>query len=335
MSLSTNLSIFPGFKPGQSFTPPAKPVRSPTWNYKETAKWNNSRQQAINGRVSVIQYWINPLWTWEWMYGYLPDDPSGTAYGLGLNPFYAQPIPATDKGTLQGFFNGMRGSSQFAYQPPDYAVGGNMTITAVSGVNAGTTGLFTIYGANTAQLGQYAAINGLPGGGGAGFLNGQNLPIIACSPNYIVVYFAHANFAFTVQSAGTVFYGQLLQPADGNNNSELVHTIGAFPTLPLTGTVPTPYTLVTESVQLIDLSTLVVTADGSTVSPSLYSVQAADSVAPYQGLVITFASGPTPPITVAFNYYYVCRFEEDTQEYENFMTMLYSCSKFMFEQDRL
>lgn len=328
MSLSTALSIFPGFKPGQSFVPPAKPVRSPTWNYKETAKWNNSRQQAVNGRVSVVKYWINPLWSWEWVYGYLYDDPSGAAYNLGLNPFYPQPIPATDFGILKGFYNGMQGGNLFAYQPPDSVVGGSMTVTAVSGANAGTNGLFTLYGTNTASLGQIASISGL---GTATFLNSQNLEILACSANWIMVYFAHANYALATDS-GTVFCGQPLAAADVNNNSELVHTIGSYPTLPLTGTPPA-HTLVTESVQLIESSTLVVKANGA--APPSYTVAAADTVAPYQGLVLQFSSVPTPPITWAGNFYYPARFSEDTQDYDNFLSMLFACSKCAFEGDRL
>jgi hypothetical protein len=323
MSLSTTMPIFPGFKPGQSFTPPTRPVRSPMWNYIETAKWNNSRQQAINGRVSLIKYWINPLWTWEWTYGYLYDDPSGGAYGLGLNPFYPQPIPATDKGILQGFYNATGGGSLFAYQPPDSVQGGSMTPTSVVGVSD----IFTIYGANTARQGQIATFSGLTG---ATFLNSQNLTILACSPLWIQVYFSHANYPQTADS-GSVFCGQLLN-VDGNLNAEITHPIGAYPTLPLSGTPPT-YTLVNESVQLIDCSTLVVTAEGGSV-PS-YTLEAADTISPYQGLVINFASAPSNPITVSFNYYYACRFSEDTLEMSNFMTALYACSKFSFEQDRL
>jgi hypothetical protein len=310
---------------------PNNPSRYPAWNYKETPKWNNSRQQAINGRSSVIKYWTNPLWDWEWTYGALFDDPSGDAYGIGLNSFYPQPIPATDKQILQGFFNGMGGGATlFAYQPPNSVVGGTMTVTAVSGLNAGTNGLFTVYGANTASVGQTASIDLSTG---ATFLNG-NLTVLACSPNWIIVYFAHANYALTA-ATGTVFCGQLLNPADGNLNCELIHTTGAYPTL-LGGTpvgTPTQFTLTNESVQIIDSATLVVMANGST--PPSYTVAPADSIAPYQGLVLQFSSTPTPPVTAAFTYYVPARFSEDTQEYENFSAMLFACSSVKFEQDRL
>jgi hypothetical protein len=323
MSLTTSLAIFPGFKPGQSFTPPPTPIRAqPSWNFKETAKWNNSRQEAINGRVSVVKYWNNPKWDWEWIYSFMSDDPSGQAYGIGLNQFYPQPIPATDLGVLKGFYHAMQGANMFAYQPPDCVIGGNMSITAVSGAG----NLFTLYGANNAQLGNYANISGL---GPTSFLDG-NRQVLACSPLYITVYLAHADYALTADS-GSAFIGQLLSPADANNNSELVHTIGAYPAIPLTGTPPTA-TLATESVQLIDSSTLQVQANGTTVSTITLPV---NTVPNYQGLVLNFASAPTPPIVAAFSYYYPVRFSEDTQEYENFSAMLYSCSSVKMEQDRL
>jgi hypothetical protein len=325
MSLTTPLSVFPGFKPGQSFALPPNPIRHSTWNYKETAKWNNSRQQAINGRAFVLRYWTNPLWDWEWTYGsVLFDDPSGEFYGL--NPFYPQPIPATDKQILQAFYNSMQGGSQFAYQPADSLVGGTMTITGVYGNN----NLFTIYGANTASLGQIASISGLTG---ANFLNAQNLTVLACSPTWILVYFVHANYAYTADS-GTAFCGQPLT-VDANNNAELVHTTGAFPTL-LSGApvgTPTQYTLVTESVQLIDSATLVVKANGG--APPSSTLLPADTVAPYQGLVLQFSSAPTAPVTAAFRYYYPARFSEDTQELSNFMALLWTCSSVQFSQDRL
>lgn len=327
MTLSTVLPIFPGFKPGQSFTGVPTPVRSPTWNFKETAKWNNSRQQAVNGRVSVVKYWSNPLWDWDWTYGFIIDDPSGQNYG-GVNSFYPQPIPATDLGILKGFYNGMSaGGNNFLYQPSDYQVGGVMTATAYSCTN----NIVTYYGANTAQLGQYAFFNA------GGPLFHSNLPILFCGPTFISCYSGStANIGITAITPGTIQCAQLLSPTDGNWNTELVHTIGAYPTLPLTGTPP-QYTLVTESVQVIDISSLLVYANGGPLTSSYYSVLPADTVSPYQGIILNFSvSGtPTPPVTASFNYYKLCRFSEDAQEWENFLALLYSASSVKFEEDRI
>jgi hypothetical protein len=40
------------------------------------------------------------------------------------------------------------------------------------------------------------------------------------------------------------------------------------------------------------------------------------------------------PIIASYSYYYPCRFSEDTQDYENFMTMLHLCSSVKFDQQR-
>lgn len=323
MNLTSVLPIFPGFKPGQSWTAPGVPARAPGWRFKETDKWNNSSNQAINGRMSVVKYWLNPLWDWEWNYGYLKDNPTD------LNPFYPLPIPATDLGVLRGFHGAMQGrGNQFLYQPPDSSIGGTMSITAVG--PAGVANLWNLYGTNNASLGQLASISGLSG---ADWLNGENLTVLAggATFGYITVYFAHAAYPFTADS-GTAFCGQVLAAVDSNNSCELLHTYGAYPTMPLTGTPPA-FTLTTESVQVIDQDSLRVMANGGS-SPG-YTLLPADSYAPYQGLVLQFDETPTAPVTYSANFYYACRFSDDSMNWENFQTMLYLCSKFDFEQDRL
>lgn len=270
--------------------------------------------------MSVVKYWVNPLWDWEWTFGFLLDDPSGQNY-MGMNSFYPQPIPSTDLGILKAFRTATQGGgNNFLYQPPDYQVGGLATITAYSCTND----LVTFYGTNTAQLGQYALFSGGP-------LNGQNLQVLQCNPTFISVYNVMANTGITAMT-GAAFCGQVLGSADANHNIELRHTIGSYPTLPLTGTPPAS-TLVTEAVQVIDLASLTVYAAGSPVTPA--SVLPADTIPGYQGLVLNFSGGVSDPITAAFNYWYYARFSEDTQDYENFLAMLWSCSSVRFEQDRL
>lgn len=322
MTLTTNVPIFPGFKPGQSWTAPGVPARAPTWQFKETIKFNNSRQQSTSGRMSVLKYWPNPLWDFEWRYGYIKDNPQDQ------NTFYPYPIPATDLGVLRGFYGLVQGGGQFLYQPPDSTYGGVMTVTGVASV-PGTTNLFNLYGTNNASLGHTASISGLSG---ATFLNNQNLQVIGGGAGfgYIEVYIVHAAYPFAPDS-GTAFCGQLLT-VDSNNNAELTHTYGAWPTIPLTGTPPMS-ALITESVQVIDSTSLIIKANGG--SPPSSTLQPADSVAPYQGIVLEFSSTPTAPVVASFDWWYICRFAEDTVEWENFQAMLWSQSKFSFEQDRI
>ncbi len=327
MSLTMSAPIFPGFQPGQTFTPPGTPIRAPQWNYKVSDQYQNFRNRSVNGITRTVEYWPNPLRLFEWTYGYIYDDPTGVMANLGAaSTFYAQPIPATDFQMLRSFWNGMKGGGNvFLFQPPDSVVGGNATINAV----AGTGNFWTLYFTTSPlfALGLYAYISGLST---ATWLNGQTLEILGVTPNSITVYFAHGNLAKTAD-AGSVFVGQQLAAVDANLNTELVHQIGSYPTLPLAG-APYPFTQVTESVQVIDSSSLYVIANGASVAPTLEPV---DTIAPYPGLELTFGSSPATPILAQFNYWYPCLFSEDTQQWENFMTMLWMASAVKFEQQRL
>lgn len=329
MSLTTNVPIFPGFQPGQTFVPPGTPIRAPKWNYKVTAQYKNFKQRAVNGLTRTTKYWPNRLRLFEWTYGYLYDDPTGVAYNLGPHSsFYSQPIPATDFQILDSFYGSLfGGGDQFLFQPPDSVVGGSATINAVFGSGNFWTLFFTT--SPLFALGLYATFTGLTL---ATFLNGQTLEVLATGPNSITVYFVHAPQAKAAET-GSAFVGQLLEPVDSNNNTELRRTIGSFPNLPLTGT-PYSMTQVTESVQVINTTGLHVYANGVNVDGS-YTITAADTVAPYSGLVLTFGAPPTPPLIAGFPYYFPCRFSEDTQEYENWLTMLYMASAVKFEQDRI
>jgi hypothetical protein len=212
------------------------------WNVKETATWNMGRQQAVNGRVVVTEYWPNALWKWEFVYGmesgYLDDNPANIR---SISPSNA---PYTDLDLLKGFYCAMKGGgTEFVYQPPDYQV-----VT------------------------------------------------------------------------------QALTNPDANNNVELVHQIGGYP---YNGSM----VQVTEAVQVIDNASLIVYANGTPTGA--YSLQAANSISPYQGIVLHFTGTPATPITATFNYYYLCRYSEDTQDYENFMAMLWGCSSVKIEQVRI
>jgi len=322
LSLTTNVPVFPGFIPDQvGGAAVTYPVRSPTWNIKKTPKWNNVRHQAVNGRMLVVKYWANPLWDFELAYGYIKDNPADQA------AFYPTPIPYTDYQILSGFYNGMQGGgNEFAFTPPDSVVGGTFTTSAVSG----TSNYWTIYVNNTLSAGLYAILSGFTT---TTWLNGQILPIIRATPTYIVVYYVHANQALVNEAAGHVIAGQSLATPDSNNNIPLINTTGGYPTLPLGGT-PTVTNPVTEATQLIDAASLSVYANGTLVG-SGYTIQPADSIAPYGGLVLNFTSAPSSPVMALFNYYYLCRFSEDSQEFENFMTGLWMCSSLKFEQVRI
>jgi hypothetical protein len=327
--MSITYPIFPGLAPAQSYVLPKLPIRSPKWNFKETAKWNNERQQAVNGRLIVIKYWNNPLWSWEWAYGYVKDRPTDS------NPFYTVPIPATDFEVLKGFFNGMQaGGNEFAYQPPDSVRGGNFTITAVQApvngvaiLTSSTPQFFT-----QIRLGDNAACFGFSV---ATWLNGKVGTVIAFNQSAATITLAvttggtHA----LVSDTGTAKCGQSLSAPDANGNVEIVQTVGSYPNTISSSPVTT---LVTESVQLMDTSLLTIFDATGTSLSSHFTLANPNTVSPYAGYVAQFGSySPTLPISAGMTYYYLSRFSEDTQEYENFMSQLWLCSSVKFEQERI
>lgn len=317
--MSISFPVFPTLQPGQSYITPGKPLRGPGWSVKKTPTWNNERQQTTSGRTLVVKYWVNPLWKWEFTYEVIFDNPNYP------NPFYTIPFPATDLEILQSFYCGMEGmGNEFAYQPPDSARGGSFTITSA----AATTANIAVLGINTSvpvtqlRLGDSLHISGLST---ATYLNAGNGTVIGIDPVNSKVTLSistSGTHAFTIDS-GTAVGGQVLSPPDGSGNCELVNSVGNFPY----SITPAP-TIVTstEAVQLVDATTLHVYSNGTNVDAH-YTLAAANSIAPYQGLVLQFGGFTVgAPLTASFSYYYVCRFSEDTQEFENFMAMLWKAT---------
>ena len=335
--MSITQAIFPGLAPDQTYNRLLTPVRSPKWNWKETMTWNNKRQQAVNGRVVVVKYWPNPLWKWEYTYGYVKDR---TFEG---NPFYTPlPVPATDFEILKGFYAGTQGGgNEFAYQTPDTLRGGSLEAVQVQPGPTSNSAILSILATGLIVPSQLKLSDTFYATGftsTATFLNSKNLTVLQ-----IYLQSPGASF-FNILVSGSFTYsggivggqtaslvgGQPLAAADANFNVELINTIGSYPST----LVGAPLmNLVTESVQLIDTSTLVV-YDGVGGTPS-FTLNQPSTVAPYTGYVMTFASAPTVPIRAAFQQYYLCRFSEDTQDYENFMSTVWLAKSVKFDQVRI
>ena len=329
--MSISYDIFPITPPGQSLDVDQSATRGPSWNLKQTPKWNTHLKRAVNGRSLSIKYWNNPLWNFEFTFEVMVDDPS-KPYSL-----YTVPIPATDFEIIKSFYHNMQGQgNQFAYQPFDSVVTGTLTAATVSAGPAGTGTATILLNSNQADNIRLGNTYYASGFSIATFLNTKNVTVIEISNNTltnrttIVVSGSFTNTGATSVDSGTLVGGQPLAAADANNNIELVHTVGNYPT---TITSNPTVKLITESVQLIDTSTLAV-YDGSGNGLS-FTLNNPDTVAGYTGYVMHFSSTPTPPIRAAYTWFYLCRFSEDTQEYENFITMLWSCSSVKIIQDRI
>lgn len=337
--MSVGYPIFPGFKPGHSTIAPPMPIRAPKWNYKESLNWENYPQRSVSGRTTVTKYWSNPLRNFEWTYGYIVDNP------LNPNSFYAQTdlavVPNTDFEMLKAFYNGMQGTgNQFAFTPPYYKVGGTWKIGGITFAAASVT--FTGLPAGTAVA--LASSVGLPLlvlNSASSAINGLYLTILSVNTGSNTVTCAYSGGSGSVGAAGVITFGAVLQNPDANNNVELTYTSGSYPNLSgesYAGSVVT----VVESVQLIDTSTLVVyDGNGNNINGD-YTLAAPNSItpplvyAPYVGYVLQFGSNTiTPPITATYSLYYLCRFSEDTQQFENFLTMLWMASTIKWQQERI
>lgn len=323
--MSISIPIFPTLVPGQSYTQPSRPLRYPSWNIKKKANFSNEKQQTVSGRVYVVSYWTNPLWDWELTYESIRDDPNNP------NPFYTAPIPATDLELLEAFYCAMKGQGgEFAYQPPDSLRGGSFTATSVivSVANIAVIGINPAVSVSRLRLGDGLHCSGFST---ATYLNGGNGTVISRDVinNKVTLSISTSGTHAFVSDTGTLVGGQPLLATDVNDNTEVVNTIGSYPT---TIAASPTVNIVTEPVQLADFTGAIAYCNGTSVG---YTLNQPNTVAPYSGYVLHFASAPSTPITLAYQYYYLCRFSEDTQEYDNFMAMLWSCNSVKISQVRM
>lgn len=324
--------IFPTLTFGQFYTKPGDPVRGPGWSVKRSATWSNQRNVLPSGRQYVVKYWPNPLWKWEFTYEVILDDPSNN------NPFYGTPpMPATDFETLQSFFVSMQGQGvEFAYQPPDAVRGGSFTMLAFQTQSADVPKVWFDPSVPVTQLKLgdilwFSGTNPLQ--------NGYGTVIAIDAVQNAATFVEHGLGSWGYETiVGNAVGGQPLFSKDFNGNIEIVNSVGSFP-IPATSPTPEFNAFTAEAVQLLDTTTLNIYGAGTNLN-SLYTLAPADTIQKadftaqaainpyYEGVVAQFGSNSIAngPITASFTYYYICRFSEDTQEYENFMTTLWNAT---------
>jgi hypothetical protein len=298
----------------------AQVLRGLTWNVKRAPLYNNIVHESSNGhRISVAQY-TNPLWQWEWMWGYLKN-----------NPFDIQSAtsPYTDLKVLEAFYQYTLGQSgEFLYAPSDSVFGGSAAVTSV----AIASNVATLLVNNSYQPGMWASFTGLTGGS---FLNGKSAQLLATTPTSISFAFTHANYGPAADS-GTAIAGSLLLHPDAGNNTELTHMLGGIPAAYAPGGIAL---LVSESVQELNGAFPVIYVNGTAKFRGTdYNFSGPSTVAPYDGCVITwtgYAVQPTDVIVAAYTYFYHCVFAEDSLDFENFLYNLWQLKSLKFKQIRI
>lgn len=332
------MPILPIIFPGQNTNIPAgtNAFRGPAWSVKKKPEYYSILQHATSGRTTVVTLARNPLWYWEFTFELILDDPNRP------NKFFTIPFPATDIEELTSFYSKVHGVGLFAYQPPDSARGGSFT--AIS-VNVPTNGLAAIVTDGATPVTNLKLNDILVGNGftSATYLNGVTATVVGINPliNAFTVSAPTSGTHSLVSDTGKMAGGQLVS-VDSSNYCELVNALGTYPLTISSSAAPN---MVVESVQLIDIQTLafyangvfypnyVITKDYSKIGSAIY-ITKGQGVAPYSGITVKFNSTPAAPITAAFNYYYLCKFSDDTQDYENFLAYLWSCSSIKIQQTK-
>lgn len=110
---------------------------------------------------------------------------------------------------------------------------------------------------------------------------------------------------FLYQPRESAVVGQPLSQPDANGYVELVYSLGPF---------------FAESVQELNGANPTIYA-GATDITSTCTFYAADSIAPYSGIVLAstdFSPSPPAALSADFNFYYRCRFDADKYSFEEF-----------------
>ena len=330
------LPVLPIAFPGQNTSSPPNTFRGPSWSVKKSAEYSSILQHTTAGRTTVVTLARNPLWHWEFTFEVILDDPNRP------NAFFTIPFPATDMEELTSFYSSVQGAGTFAYQPPDSARGGNFVATSV---NVPTNGLAAITTDGTTPVTNLKLGDVLVGNNftSATYLNGASATVVGINPliSAFTVSVVTSGTHALVSDTGNIVGGQLLS-VDVNNYVELVNTIGTYP---LTISTSPSTRMAVESVQLIDVETLAfysngvffpnykITRDFSKTGRALY-ITKGQGIAPYSGVTVQFQASTTAPVTASFNYYYLCKFSDDTQEFENFTTTLWANSAIKIQQTK-
>jgi hypothetical protein len=270
----------------------------------KTPEFRTLDQTASNGASVSIPQYVNPIWHFTLVYNYLDD--------LWLSPnntlAYA---PYTDFQTLMGFFLARRGKGDdFLFlDSTDYSP---------AGVRGGVwrpntlfpTGSVIIDRNGHAQLATTGGTSGTdyPQFSTGGTTTTDGVTTVTLTP---VIWTDQGFFPKGWPNAPVQL--SVVQDAAGNYYSPIQRSVGGLFTEDITDLVP---------------NTLQVYENGSpTPQFAPYRIGGPGLGVPgasYGGLYLAWTNAPTQPVTATFQFYFRLKFEEDTQDFEQWLQNIWT-----------
>lgn len=281
------------------------------WDRGKTPSYNNARRVMTSGRRSVTPFMVYPRWNFELSYEVMPD----TRYLSGMNI-----VLDTVQSIVDLYKETQGGAQAFLYHDPDdyHVVGG--TIATADGVTLQWPFMAPVMGTVIEPAGQ-----------------------------------VDLSFLFSFTAPGAISGNQIHLPGHGL-------TTGQYPPMFISntgGSLPgglaasTPYWPIVIDANHIELASSYTNAIGSTPitlssagtgtdtlskgyaiydNGTIVNPGSASLTLPNQ---IVFVSAPTSghAITADFDYYFVCRFDDDKMDLSEFSNRLYELQKLNFSSE--
>lgn len=269
-------------------------VKGLTWTVLRTPEFRTITQESAAFYQVRIAQTRNPIWhyqlIYEWLYGNYPS-PNNTVPNN----------PASDIDTLMGFFMARQGMlDDFLFLDPQY--------NTPNGIRFGTWQATTAYALDAVIIDTngHAQVVTSPG------TSGTHYPAFSTSGSGTVdgtVSWLDKGYFPTGWPDAPV---TLPVVTDGNGNyfTPIQRNVGNLFMEDITDLVPS-------TLQVYSAGTL-------TTAYSLLGPGFAVPGASYAGMYLKWAFNPTQPITATFQFYFRLRFEEDTQDFEQWAQTLFT-----------
>lgn len=269
----------------------------------KTPEFKTLDQTASNGASISIPQYVNPIWHFTLIYNYLDD------IYLSANNTFAY-APYSDFQTLMGFFLARRGKGDdfLIFDSTDFSPAGLRGGVWLPNTNF-AAGAVIIDRNGHAQLVTAPGTSGdtypLFSTGGTTTVDGTQT--VTQSP---VTWTDQGFFPKGWPMAPVTL--SVVTDANGKSYSPIQRNVGG---------------LFNEDITDLVANTLQVYEDGAPTLPLAYVVQGPGLAVPgasYNGLYLAWVTAPTQPVTATFQFYFRVKFEEDTQDFEQWLNGIWT-----------